>query len=78
MSTLLFVESLNPACDFTHSPLLSVPPAQVHELEKSKRAMDQQLEEMRTQLEELEDELQALADDFLACQRLSEAKWSKK
>ena len=62
MSTLLFVESLNPACDFTHSPLLSVPPAQVHELEKSKRAMDQQLEEMRTQLEELEDELQATED----------------
>uniref|UniRef100_A0A3Q2XQV2 Myosin-9 n=1 Tax=Hippocampus comes TaxID=109280 RepID=A0A3Q2XQV2_HIPCM len=34
----------------------------VHELEKSKRAMDQQLEEMKTQLEELEDELQATED----------------
>lgn len=35
---------------------------QVHELERSKRAMDQQLEEMRVQLEELEDELQATED----------------
>lgn len=35
---------------------------QVHELERSKRAMDQQLEEMKTQLEELEDELQATED----------------
>ncbi|XP_077356715.1 myosin-9-like isoform X1 [Festucalex cinctus] len=34
----------------------------VHELEKSKRAIDQQLEEMKTQLEELEDELQATED----------------
>ncbi|KAG9350481.1 hypothetical protein JZ751_026847 [Albula glossodonta] len=34
----------------------------VHELEKSKRVMEQQLEEMRTQLEELEDELQATED----------------
>lgn len=36
--------------------------SQVHELEKSKRGMEQQLEEMRTQLEELEDELQATED----------------
>lgn len=35
---------------------------QVHELEKSKRALEQQVEEMRTQLEELEDELQATED----------------
>ena len=35
---------------------------QVHELEKSKRTLDQQLEEMRVQLEELEDELQATED----------------
>lgn len=35
---------------------------QVHELEKAKRAMDQQLEEMRVQLEELEDELQTTED----------------
>ncbi|XP_030196042.1 myosin-9 isoform X1 [Gadus morhua] len=34
----------------------------VHELEKSKRGQDQQLEEMRVQLEELEDELQATED----------------
>uniref|UniRef100_A0A8C7JAH9 Myosin-9 n=1 Tax=Oncorhynchus kisutch TaxID=8019 RepID=A0A8C7JAH9_ONCKI len=34
----------------------------VHELEKAKRAMDQQLEEMRVQLEELEDELQTTED----------------
>ncbi|XP_037646931.1 myosin-9-like isoform X2 [Sebastes umbrosus] len=34
----------------------------VHELEKSKRATEQQLEEMKTQLEELEDELQATED----------------
>ncbi|XP_034045960.1 myosin-9-like isoform X2 [Thalassophryne amazonica] len=34
----------------------------VHELEKAKRTMDQQLEEMKTQLEELEDELQATED----------------
>lgn len=36
--------------------------AQVHELEKSKRTLEQQVEEMRTQLEELEDELQATED----------------
>lgn len=35
---------------------------QVHELEKSKRALEQQVEEMRTQLEELEDELQGTED----------------
>ena len=35
---------------------------QVHELEKSKRMLEQQVEEMRTQLEELEDELQATED----------------
>uniref|UniRef100_A0A3P8TIV7 Myosin-9 n=1 Tax=Amphiprion percula TaxID=161767 RepID=A0A3P8TIV7_AMPPE len=35
---------------------------QVHELEKSKRTLEQQLEEMKTQLEELEDELQATED----------------
>lgn len=35
---------------------------QVHELEKSKRALETQMEEMRTQLEELEDELQATED----------------
>ncbi|XP_054574615.1 apolipoprotein L2-like [Eptesicus fuscus] len=35
---------------------------QVHEREKSKRALDQQVEEMKTQLEELEDELQAIED----------------
>eukprot|EP00061_Rhincodon_typus_P004276 g22190.t1 len=34
----------------------------VHDLEKSKRALDQQVEEMKTQLEELEDELQATED----------------
>uniref|UniRef100_A0A8C1XMR4 Myosin-9 n=1 Tax=Cyprinus carpio TaxID=7962 RepID=A0A8C1XMR4_CYPCA len=34
----------------------------VHDLEKSKRAMEQQLEEMKTQLEELEDELQGTED----------------
>ncbi|KAK0132856.1 Myosin-9 [Merluccius polli] len=38
---------------------------QVHELEKSKRGMEQQLEEMRVQLEELEDELQATEDGKL-------------
>lgn len=36
--------------------------SQVHELEKSKRTLEQQVEEMRTQLEELEDELQATED----------------
>lgn len=41
---------------------MSPPSPQVHELEKSKRGMEQQLEEMRTQLEELEDELQATED----------------
>ena len=35
---------------------------QVHELEKSKRALDSQVEEQRTQIEELEDELQATED----------------
>lgn len=35
---------------------------QVHDLEKSKRAMEQQLEEMKIQLEELEDELQLTED----------------
>lgn len=39
-----------------------LPVVQVHELEKSKRALEQQVEEMRTQLEELEDELQATED----------------
>lgn len=34
----------------------------MHELEKSKRALEQQVEEMKTQLEELEDELQATED----------------
>ncbi|XP_031419982.1 myosin-9a isoform X2 [Clupea harengus] len=34
----------------------------VHELARSKRAVDQQLEEMKTQLEELEDELQLTED----------------
>lgn len=34
----------------------------MHELEKSKRTLEQQVEEMRTQLEELEDELQATED----------------
>ncbi|XP_040927030.1 myosin-9-like isoform X2 [Betta splendens] len=34
----------------------------VHELEKSKRAIEQQLEEMKVQLEEVEDELQATED----------------
>lgn len=38
---------------------------QVHELEKSKRMLEQQVEEMRTQLEELEDELQATEDGKL-------------
>ena len=38
------------------------PCSQVHELERSKRATEQQLEEMRVQLEELEDELQATED----------------
>ena len=37
-------------------------PCQVHELEKAKRAMDTQLEEMKVQLEELEDELQTTED----------------
>lgn len=47
-------------------PPLSKGPAhsayQVHELEKSKRALETQMEEMKTQLEELEDELQATED----------------
>lgn len=34
----------------------------VHELERAKRGMEQQLAEMKTQLEELEDELQAAED----------------
>lgn len=34
----------------------------MHDLEKSKRALEQQVEEMKTQLEELEDELQATED----------------
>ncbi len=34
----------------------------VHELERAKRGMDQQLAEMKTQLEELEDELQLTED----------------
>ena len=33
-----------------------------HELERSKRLLDSQLEEMKTQLEELEDELQVTED----------------
>lgn len=44
--------SKNPACSA----------CQVHELEKSKRALETQMEEMKTQLEELEDELQATED----------------
>lgn len=40
----------------------ATPHPQVHELEKSKRAIEQQLEEMKVQLEELEDELQATED----------------
>lgn len=35
---------------------------QVHELERAKRALEQQAEEMKTQLEELEDELQLTED----------------
>ena len=35
---------------------------QVHELEKSKRALESQVEEQRMQIEELEDELQATED----------------
>ncbi|TFJ99352.1 Butyrophilin-like protein 2 [Platysternon megacephalum] len=38
---------------------------QVHELERSKRALEQQVQEMRAQLEELEDELQATEDGKL-------------
>ena len=34
----------------------------VHELEKAKRLLDQQVQEQRTQIEELEDELQATED----------------
>lgn len=34
----------------------------VHELERAKRGMEQQLAEMKTQLEELEDELQLTED----------------
>lgn len=34
----------------------------MHELEKSKRGLEAQVEEMKTQLEELEDELQAAED----------------
>ena len=34
----------------------------VHDLEKAKRLLDQQLNEQRTQVEELEDELQATED----------------
>lgn len=40
-------------------------PWQVHELERSKRALEQQVQEMRAQLEELEDELQATEDGKL-------------
>lgn len=51
------------ACPSTKGhPLPVLPVVQVHELEKSKRALEQQVEEMRTQLEELEDELQATED----------------
>ena len=39
--------------------------SQVHELEKSKRGLEAQVEEMKTQLEELEDELQAAEDGKL-------------
>lgn len=35
---------------------------QVHELEKSKRALESQVDEQRMQIEELEDELQATED----------------
>ena len=35
---------------------------QVHDLEKAKRTLEQQVEEQRTQIEELEDELQATED----------------
>ena len=38
---------------------------QVHEWEKSKRALEQQVNEMRTQIEELEDELLATEDGKL-------------
>lgn len=38
---------------------------QVHELERAKRAMEQQLEEMKLQVEELEDELQLTEDTKL-------------
>ncbi len=34
----------------------------VHELEKAKRLLEQQVQEQRTQIEELEDELQATED----------------
>ena len=34
----------------------------MHELEKTRRALDSQVEEQRTQIEELEDELQATED----------------
>lgn len=48
---------------FRSVEVLTAPPrSQVHELERSKRAMEQQLEEIKTQLEELEDELQATED----------------
>ena len=43
----------------------SLPPSQVHELEKSKRGLEAQVDEMKTQLEELEDELQAAEDGKL-------------
>lgn len=50
------------ACYVNYSlPLLN----QVHELERSKRALEQQVQEMRAQLEELEDELQATEDGKL-------------
>ncbi len=35
---------------------------QVHELEKAKKSLENQMEEMKTQMEELEDELQATED----------------
>ena len=37
----------------------------MHELEKSKRALESQVDEQRTQIEELEDELQATEDGKL-------------
>ncbi|XP_074927362.1 myosin-14-like [Chelonoidis abingdonii] len=48
-----------------HSSCRAEPDDLVHELERSKRALEQQVQEMRAQLEELEDELQATEDGKL-------------